>query len=334
MSTLSDPASDPASDSTSPAIKLAREVLLTEAEAVRALASRLDSSFDRAVQMLLGCTGRVVVTGIGKSGAIARKIAGILSSTGTPALFLHPAEGVHGDLGVVTSQDVVIVLSHSGQSDEILNILPVVKRIGAECIAFTRAGDSPLARAADVVLDVTVEREACPFGLAPTSSTTAALALGDALALVVMQERRFTREDFARFHPSGALGRRLILKVSDIMRTGAEVAVCSTESSLKDALFAITGAGAGAACVVDAAGRFVGVITDGDVRRHLLAEGALSASAAEVMTSPAVTIEPDRLAVEGLHTMEERKIGDLPVLEDAKPVGMLMLKDLARAGLV
>lgn len=323
-----------ASESVSPAITLAREVLLMESDAVRSLASRLDSAFDQAVQMLLGCSGRVVVTGVGKSGAIARKMAGILSSTGTPALFLHPAEGVHGDLGVVTSDDIVIVLSYSGQSDEILNILPVVKRIGARCIAFTGSPGSPLAQAADTVLDVTVEREACPLGLAPTCSTTAALALGDALALAVMQERRFTREDFARFHPSGSLGRRLILKVRDIMRSGAEIAVCSTTASLKDALFAITGAGAGAACVVDETGAFVGVITDGDVRRHLLADGSLTASAHEVMTSPAVTTSPERLAVEGLHIMEERKIGDLPVLESGKPVGVLMLKDLTKAGLV
>lgn len=318
----------------SDAIRLARQVLETEADAVRALADRLDESFDRAVELLLACSGRTVVTGVGKSGAIARKLAGILSSTGTPALFLHPAEGVHGDLGVVTSSDVVIVLSYSGQSDEVVNIIPVVKRIGARSIALTRAADSALTRMCDVVLDVTVDREACPLGLAPTSSTTAMLALGDALALAVMQERKFTREDFARFHPSGALGRRLILRVRDLMRTGAEMAICRRSDSLRDVLFGITKAHAGAACVVEDDGTYAGVITDGDVRRHLITHESLQTTAGAVMTEGGLTIGPDALAVEGLHVMEQRKIGDLPVLQDGHPVGVLMLKDVTQAGLV
>jgi arabinose-5-phosphate isomerase len=318
----------------SDAIALAREVIRTEADAVRALADRLDDSFDRAVQLLLGCRGRAVVTGVGKSGAIARKLAGILSSTGTPALFLHPAEGVHGDLGVVTESDVVIVLSYSGQSDEVVNIMPVVKRIGAKSIALTRAGESPLTRLCDVVLDVSVEKEAGPLGLAPTSSTTAMLAMGDALALAVMQERKFTREDFAQFHPAGALGRRLILRVRDLMRSGDEMAICGLTDTLRDVLFSITRAHAGAACVIAPDGSYAGVITDGDVRRHLLADESLSAPACDVMTRGGTTIGSDALAVEGLRLMEERKIGDLPVLEEGRPVGVLMLKDVTQAGLV
>lgn len=305
-----------------------------EAEAVRGVASRLNQDFDRAVDLLLNCRGKAVITGVGKSGAIARKLAGILSSTGTPSLFLHPAEGVHGDLGVVTPDDVVIVLSYSGESDEIVNVMPVVKRIGAHSIGITRARESSLTGHCDVVLDVTVEREACPLGLAPTSSTTAMLALGDALALAVMQERRFTQEDFARYHPAGALGRRLVMKVSDLMRTGNELAVCPSGATLRDVLFAISKASAGAACIVDEEGMLIGLITDGDVRRHLLAEESLAAPASEVMTKSPTTVAPDDLAVEGLRIMEERKIGDLPVVREGHPVGMLMLKDVTKAGLV
>ncbi len=315
-------------------VQFAREVIRIEAEALLGVAERLGPEFDRAVSLLLSCRGRAVVTGVGKSGAIARKLAGILSSTGTPALFLHPAEGVHGDLGVVTRDDVVIILSYSGESDEIVNILPVIKRIGAASIGITRARESSLTSFCDVVLDVTVEKEACPLGLAPTSSTTAMLALGDALALAVMRERRFTREDFALFHPAGALGRRLILRARDLMRSGDEMAVCRTSDSLRDVMFAITRARAGAACIVDGEGSFKGILTDGDIRRHLLGGGALDAPAEEVMTTNPLSIGPDDLAVEGLHVMEERKIGDLPVIEDGRPVGVLMLKDVVRAGLV
>ncbi len=319
----------------SESVRLAKEVIQTEADAVRALADRLDERFDQAVKLLLECKGKAITTGIGKSAAIARKLAGILSSTGTPALYLNPADGVHGDLGVVTPADVVILLSYSGESDEIVNVLPVIKRIGARCIGFTRAKESSLSRRVDVALDVTVEREACPLGLAPTSSTTAMLALGDALALSVMQARRFTKRDFAKFHPAGALGRRLILTAKDLMRSGADMAICTAEQPLKDVLFAITKAGAGAACMVDAEGKFMGILTDGDVRRHLLADGSLSVAASQVMTRKATCVSPESLAVEGLRIMEERKIGDLPVLDaDGRPVGVLMLKDVTKAGLV
>lgn len=308
-----------------------------EGEAVLALCSRLDESFARAVELILTCKGRLVVTGMGKSGAIGRKLAGTFCSTGTPSLFLHPAEGIHGDLGMVTGTDVVLALSNSGESEEIASILPPIGRIGAKMIAMVGRPESTLGSYADVVLDASVECEACPLGLAPTTSTTVQLALGDALALAVMEARRFTHEDYALFHPGGALGRKLLLRVSDVMRSGNEMAVVNADVTLRDTLFAITSAGAGAACVVDGCGELAGIITDGDVRRALLSdEMALGKLACEVMVSNPRTISPDRLATEGLRKMEgpPKQIGEMPVLQDGKPVGMLMLKDLVAAGIV
>lgn len=311
--------------------------LKAEGEAVLALCNRLDESFGRAVELVLTCKGRLVVTGMGKSGAIGRKLAATFCSTGTPSLFLHPAEGIHGDLGMVTGADVVLALSNSGESDEIASILPAIGRIGAKLIAMVGRPESTLGSCADVILDTSVECEACPLGLAPTTSTTAQLALGDALALAVMEARRFTHEDYALFHPGGALGRKLLLRVSDVMRSGSEMAVVDASVTLRDTLFAITRAGAGAACVVDCEGKLLGIITDGDVRRALIAdEKALSKVATEVMIANPRTISPERLATEGLRKMEgpPKQIGEMPVLEDGKPVGMLMLKDLVAAGIV
>lgn len=318
------------------ALARAEETLRSESAAILQLVDRLDDRFVSAVETILDCKGRLVVTGMGKSGAIGRKLAGTFSSTGTPSLFLHPAEGVHGDLGMVTSEDVVLALSNSGETEEIVAILPAIARIGARLIAMVGRTQSTLGSYAQVVLDVSVESEACPFDLAPTTSTTAALALGDALALAVMEARRFTREDYALFHPGGALGRRLLLRVSDVMRTGEAVAICREDVALRDVLFAITKAGAGAACIVDSDGALIGIITDGDVRRALLRdEGALRNRAAEVMVRGPKTITPDRLATEGLRIMEgPPKIGEMPVVSDGKPVGMLMLKDLVEAGIV
>ena len=318
------------------ALARAVETLRNEAGAILVLAERLDSRFAEAVEIILGCRGRLVVTGMGKSGAIARKLAGTFSSTGTPSLFLHPAEGTHGDLGMVTSQDVVLALSNSGETEEIVKILPAIARIGAKLIAMVGRSESTLGNYAQVVLDVSVDSEACPMDLAPTTSTTVALAMGDALALAVMEARRFTKEDYALFHPGGSLGRQLLLRVSDVMRTDAAVAIVRENVILRDVLFAITEAGAGAACIVDADGRLLGIITDGDVRRALLAdEGALRKPASEVMIGSPKTISPDRLATEGLRIMEgPPKIGEMPVLEDGRPVGMLMLKDLVAAGIV
>ncbi len=319
------------------AMRRAVATLENEGQAILRLAGRLDDSVARAVELIIGCRGRLVVTGMGKSGAIGRKLAGTFCSTGTPSLFLHPAEGVHGDLGMVTSSDVVLALSNSGESEEIVSILPAIARIGAKMIAMVGRTESTLGAYAEVVLNVGVEGEACPLGLAPTTSTTVALALGDALALAVMEARHFTSEDYALFHPGGALGRRLLMRVSDIMRTGSAVAIVRTDTILRDVMFEITKAGAGAACVVDGEGKLVGIITDGDVRRKLLAdENALLREASQVMAQSPRTIAPDRLASEGLRAMEgpPRQIGEMPVLTDGKPVGMLMLKDLVAAGIV
>ncbi len=319
-------------------LEVAREVLHIEAQSILRLVDRLDERFEQAVQIILSCKGRVVTTGMGKSGAIARKVSATFASTGTPAFFLHPAEGVHGDLGMVTADDVVLALSTSGETDELLAILPALKRIGVRLIAMVGRGESTLAQAADVVLDVSVEREACPYNLAPTASTTAMLAMGDALAITVMQERRFTPEDFAVFHPAGTLGRRLLLRVHDVMRTGDSVAIVHQGQPLRDVLFAITRANAGAACIVDDRGVLVGIITDGDIRRHLLRDVAnLDRPAEALMTRTPHVVRGNPLAVEALHLFESlpQKIGEMPVLdEEGKPVGMLMLKDLLRTGIV
>ena len=319
-------------------VERGKEVLRAEARAIESLAARLDDRFETAVRALLECRGRVVTTGVGKAGAIARKLAATLSSTGTPALFLHPAEGVHGDLGVVMPEDVVLALSYSGESDEIVRLLPTLKRIGPYLIAFVANHRSSLAESADLVLDVEVESEACPLGLAPTTSSAAMLALGDALALAAMEARGFTKEDFAAYHPAGALGRRLTLRVSDVMRVGEALAIVRSTESLHDALFAITKAGAGAACLVDESGVVVGMITDGDVRRAMLQDVSLLQQPASVIMNPdPFLIVGNPLAVEALQLLEEhpRKIGEAPVVDsEGHPVGMIMLKDLVRAGIV
>jgi arabinose-5-phosphate isomerase len=311
-------------------------VLRLEAEAILAVRDRLGGDFTRAVELLHALEGRAVVTGIGKSGAVARKAAATLSSTGTPAFYLHPAEGVHGDLGMVTAADAVVALSYSGETDEILAILPVLKRLGVRLVAVTGNPRSTLAENADVALDVSVEREACPLNLAPTTSTTVMLALMDALAVSVMSLRRFSREDYALYHPAGSLGRRLLLRVGDLMRRGERLALCGPETTIRDALFTITKAEGGSAFVVDGEGRFQGLITDGDIRRLLLRdENALRVPAGQVMNRSARRTMPDRLVTEALQVMEQPPpCGELPVLDEAgRPVGVLNLKDIARAGI-
>lgn len=319
-------------------IEHARQVLEVEANAVAALIDRVGDNFVKAVEMIAECKGRLVITGMGKSGAIGRKLAGTFSSTGTPAVFLHPAEGVHGDLGVIAPDDVILALSYSGESDELTSILPIIARFGVQIIALVGKSDSTLARYSEAVLDVAVEREACPFGLAPTTSTTAQLAFGDALALAVMESRQFTKEDFARCHPAGALGRRLLLRVSDVMRVDDSVAIVQENTVLRDVLFNITKAHAGAACVVDASEKLAGFITDGDIRRALLSdEDALKKLAKDIMSQSPKTITADRLAAEGLKLMDgpQKQIGEIPVVdEENKPIGMLMLKDLLQAGII
>ncbi len=317
----------------------ARCVLTDEAEALRALAERLDETFVRAVDLILNGAGRAVVTGMGKSGVVGRKIVGTFASTGTPALFLHPGEALHGDLGMVTAGDVVLALSYSGETDELLAVLPALKRVGAGLIAMTGNVRSTLAQAAEVVLDVCVPREACPLNLAPTTSTTAMMALGDALAVAVMVGRGFGRDDYARLHPAGSLGRRLLLRVSDVMRTGDNVATVGSDASIRDVVLAMPRAHQRAALVLNADGTLAGLVTGGDLRRALEKFGndCLDHLASDVMTRAPLTVAPDALAAEGLRLFETfpADIGEIPVVDaDSFPVGMLMLKDLLRAGLV
>lgn len=319
-------------------LERARRALEIEAAAIRQVAARLDERFCCAVELILGARGRTVVTGVGKAGAVGRKIAATLASTGTPALFLHPAEGVHGDLGMVVRGDVLLALSYSGATDELLAILPAMKRISVPVIAMTGRTDSSLAQYADVVLDVRVEREACPLNLAPTASTTAMLALGDALAVTVMSMRRFSAEDYARLHPSGSLGRRLLLTAGDLMRTGEACAQVEQTAPVREVLFAITAANAGAAIIVDDEGRVAGIITDGDIRRALLRDaGCLDRPAQEIMTRSPRVCRPGDLATACLEMMQQtaRGIGEMPVVDaDGRPLGMLNLKDLLKAGIV
>lgn len=314
----------------------AREVLLIEAREVEALAGRLDNSFRRAVELILQCQGRVVVSGIGKSGHIARKIAATLASTGTPAFFMHPAEASHGDLGMITGSDVVLALSYSGESDELLAIVPLIKRMGAKLISMTGNAGSTLARESDVHLDAAVSREACPLGLAPTASTTAALALGDALAVTLLDARGFSKEDFARSHPGGSLGRRLLIHVRDVMRRGDAVPCVRDDQTFGQALKEMSSKGLGMTAVVDADDRPVGILTDGDLRR-ILERGipVQRASITEIMHRNPLTISPDRLAVEAVELMEERKINGLLVVDaSGRLVGALNMHDLLRAKVI
>ena len=312
------------------ALALARDVLDIEADAVRALRDQLDGGFVQAVALLLGCRGRVVVSGIGKSGHIARKIAATLASTGTPAFFVHPAEASHGDLGMVTADDVFIGISYSGESEELVAILPLVKRIGAKLIAITGRTESSLGTLADVNLNAAVSKEACPLNLAPTASTTAALALGDALAVAVLDARGFGSEDFARSHPGGALGRRLLTYVRDVMRTGDEVPLVGLDATLSDALFQITAKRMGMTAVVGADGKVAGIFTDGDLRRVLERDGDFrKLPIADVMTRQPRTIGPDHLAVEAVELMERHRINQMLVVDaDGALIGALNMHDL------
>ncbi|MBP0608471.1 MULTISPECIES: arabinose 5-phosphate isomerase KdsD [Burkholderia] len=312
------------------ALALARDVLDIEADAVRALRDQLDGGFVEAVALLLGCRGRVVVSGIGKSGHIARKIAATLASTGTPAFFVHPAEASHGDLGMVTSDDVFIGISYSGESEELVAILPLVKRIGAKLIAITGRAESSLGTLADVHLNAAVSKEACPLNLAPTASTTAALALGDALAVAVLDARGFGSEDFARSHPGGALGRRLLTYVRDVMRSGDDVPSVGLDATLSDALFQITAKRLGMTAVVDADGKVAGIFTDGDLRRVLARDGDFrTLPITEVMTRNPRTIAPDHLAVEAVELMERHRINQMLVVDaDGALIGALNMHDL------
>jgi arabinose-5-phosphate isomerase len=312
-------------------------VLKAEAEALQRLADSLGDEFARAVEWVLACEGRVITCGVGKSGHIARKTAGTLSSTGTPSLFLHAAEAVHGDLGMVTSGDIVLLYSHSGETDEIVRLFPSLRALGAKTILISGRADSSAAAAADLTLNTLVEEEACPNNLAPTTSTTVMLALSDALAVAVMERRNFTREDFARYHPMGSLGRRLLLTVRDVMRPYKEIAIVTPDTTLLEVSSAITRAGVGAACVVDAQDHLLGLITDGDFRRNISeAADRRESPAREIMNPNFYRIQPDLLAVEALEFFQNlpKKIGEIPVLENERVVGLIMLKDLLRSGIL
>ena len=318
------------------ALVLAREVINIEAAAVLALTQRVDENFLRALNIILSCEGRVIVSGMGKSGHIARKIAATMSSTGTPAYFVHPAEASHGDLGMITSLDVFIALSYSGESDELMTIVPVIKRQGARLISLTGNPKSSLALAADAHLDGSVAKEACPMGLAPTTSTTAALVLGDALAMALLDAKGFGEEDFARSHPGGSLGRRLLTHVRDIMHTGTKMPAVSQDAMLSDAVLEISRKGLGMTAIVDAKLQVLGIYTDGDLRRTLEKRLDFSTTPiSAVMSRNPRSITPDALAVEAVRMMEERNISQMLVVDkDNKLVGALNMHDLLCAKVI
>ncbi|OGT71645.1 MAG: D-arabinose 5-phosphate isomerase [Gammaproteobacteria bacterium RIFCSPLOWO2_02_FULL_56_15] len=315
---------------------LGRAVIRTETAAVRQLAGRIDQNFVAACKLLLACSGRIVVIGMGKSGHIGGKIAATLASTGSPAFFVHPAEASHGDLGMITGEDVVIALSNSGENDEITTLLPAIKRLGIPLITLSGNPQSTLGRAATIHIDVSVEKEACPLGLAPTSSTTATLVMGDALAIALLEARGFGPEDFARSHPGGVLGRRLLLRVNDIMHTGSGLPKVRQDTPLRDALLEMTRKGLGTTAVVDKRDRILGIYTDGDLRRSLDAGVDVHrVLVGEVMTANCKTISPESLASEALSMMESCKINALLVAgEDRVLLGMLNMHDLLRAKVV
>lgn len=315
---------------------LGRAVIETERAALAALIGRIDDQFARACALLLACAGRVVVIGMGKSGHIGGKIAATLASTGTPAFFVHPGEASHGDLGMITAEDAVMALSNSGETDEVIALLPVIKRLNTPLLALTGRPESTLARAASVNIDISVDKEACPLGLAPTASTTAALAMGDAIAIALLKARGFGEADFARSHPGGILGRRLLLHVSDIMHSGAGMPVIRAEATLAEALVEMSQKGLGVTAVVDEPGRVLGIFTDGDLRRALDADIDIKTClAAEVMTKGARHIAPGALAASALALMESHRINALLVMdEQQRLVGVLNMHDLLKARVV
>ncbi|MBI3320997.1 MAG: KpsF/GutQ family sugar-phosphate isomerase [Candidatus Omnitrophica bacterium] len=316
-------------------ITRAKEVLRAEAEAIRQLIPRVGRAFEASVDFIVGCKGRVIVTGMGKAGIIGQKLSATLASTGTPSYWVHPADATHGDMGRVAKHDVVIALSNSGETEELTRLLPLIKRMGSRLIALTGNPRSMLAKYSDAVLDVSVAREACSLNLAPTSSTTAMLAMGDALAVVVAERKGFRERDFALLHPGGQLGRKLLLRVRDVMRIGPAHPLVREQARVKQVLLAITKARAGCASVVDAKGRLAGIFTDGDLRRHLNGTHHLTEQrVCHVMTRHPKTIGPDCLATEALRILREHRIDELVVVDGSrKPVGLLDVQDLLKAGL-
>lgn len=314
----------------------AKEVIQIESQAVAALARKIDGDFIKALDLIAQCQGRVIVTGMGKTGIIGRKIAATFSSTGTPSVFIHSAEAVHGDLGQVTKADVLIVISNSGETEETTRLLPLFKKMGVKIIAMTGNLKSSLAKFSDFVLDVSVDREGCPLGLAPMASTTATLVMGDALAACLIIKKGFRKEDFALYHPGGALGRRLLLKVADLMRVGDRFCKVTMECKVQEALLAITRARCGSAAVADNRGKLAGIFTDGDLRRHLeKGPEVLQKTVKTVMTKNPTSILQDKLAAEAFALLKERNIDELPVVDSkGRVVGLLDIQDLLKAGLI
>lgn len=317
-------------------IQQGKRVLEIEARAIAALVDRLDDRFAKAIDLLLRCTGKVVVSGMGKSGLIGQKIAATLASTGTPAFFVHPADGIHGDLGMLAKQDALLAISNSGETEEVLKLLPFMKRLSLPIIALTGRTQSTLAKNSDVVLDVSVSEEACPLGLAPTSSTTAALAMGDALAIALLQKRGFKEEDFAQFHPGGTLGRRLLLKVRDLMHQGDAIPRVRATASAREAILEMTSKKLGMTTVMNAKGQLAGVITDGDLRRFLeKGSNIAKAKASDLGSKSPRTIQADALAAKALQTMEQFSITTLVVVDERKRLaGVIHLHDLLKSGVV
>lgn len=314
----------------------ARRVLGIEGRAILDLAKRINKNFEKVIDFLAKAKGRVIVTGMGKPGFIAQKVSATLSSTGTPSLYLHPAEALHGDLGRVTRSDCLLVFSNSGETEEIVKLLPIIKKIGAPLIAIVGNARSTLAKNADFVLDVSVEKEACSLGLAPTTSTTAMLAMGDALSVCLLDRKGFKEKDFAFYHPGGALGKRLLLRVEDIMRRGDAFPIVKEDAPVKDVLLKITKARAGSASVVNKKGELTGIFTDGDLRRHLNAKRDIrNTKVGDIMTKSPTTIKKVKLAAEAFQILRSKKIDEIPVVDDKKrPIGLLDVQDILKAGLV
>ncbi len=317
-------------------IKKAKDLIQIEIDSLKGLSKNIDSQFIRAIDLILKCKGRVVVSGMGKTGIIGRKISATLSSTGTPSIWMHSAEAFHGDLGQVKSSDVVILISHSGETLETKRLVPRIKRNGSKIIAITGNVRSSLAKYSNVVLNVSVKKEGCPLGLAPMSSTTATLVMGDALAACLISRRNFKKNDFAEYHPGGTLGKKLLLKVEDIMRKGDQLAVVKENLLVKDVLFKITKARCGSACVSNIKGKFIGIFTDGDLRRQIEEDSdVLNCKVKNVMTKNPTTISKDQLAVDALKILREKKVDELPVMDQNKKlVGLLDIQDLLKVGLV
>ncbi|OGW76797.1 MAG: hypothetical protein A3I73_03315 [Omnitrophica bacterium RIFCSPLOWO2_02_FULL_45_16] len=316
--------------------KIAKKVLEIERDALSSLINRIDSNFEKVINALYNIKGRVIVTGMGKPGFIAQKISATLSSTGTPSLYLHPAEALHGDIGRVTKDDLILALSNSGETEEMVKFLPIVKKIGAKLVAMVGNTKSILAKNADYIIDTSIKREACSLGLAPTTSTTAMLAMGDALAIALLEKKGFKETDFAFYHPGGILGKRLILSVGDIMRKGRDNPIVNENLAVKKVLLSITKARAGSASVVDSKGRLIGIFTDGDLRRHLeTMPDLINKKVKDVMTRNPVTIKKDKLAAEAFDILRSKKIDEIPVVDDKKrAIGLVDVQDLLKAGLV